>query len=171
MAWARAQTASGLDRVAGQSWLSLLSKSFLPLIKTKAGWWKHPKEALLTSPRKAWTRIGEGLRISEWGCVLESGPTGLLMDCPCGKVEKALSHVNSQVAPCSTWVHGEEASPFHSGMGEERPGENLTSLLQKPPRNRGWTSLPIQGNWSVAGAVGEGQQWSWKRGQDQLPPT
>lgn len=53
--------------------------------------------------------LGRGLRISEWGCVLESGPTGLLMDCPCGKGGKALSHATPRSLPAAPGYMGKLA--------------------------------------------------------------
>lgn len=48
---------------------------------------------------------------------MESGPTGLLMDCPCGKGEKC--SVTQLPGRCLQHLGTWEASPFHSGMGEE----------------------------------------------------
>lgn len=113
----RAQTASELERRAygvgtgwaRQSWVSLLSKPPLPVVKTKTGGRrKEPQRRALQHPgerTRGLDQEGGGVRISGWGCVLEPGPTGLLMDCTCGKKGESVQSRSSQVVACSTWVH------------------------------------------------------------------
>lgn len=69
----------------------------------------------------------EGVRSSGWGCVLEPGPTGLLMDGPCGKRGKrAVTKLG--VAACTPGCTGKTAL-YTRDPEEEQPGKSEIKIF------------------------------------------
>lgn len=145
--------------MAGQSWLWLLSKPPLPVVKTKEG--------ALEEDERPGPRLGRGLHL-RMGVCFGTRANRIADGLSAWEEGEAFIHATPRSLPAAPGYMG-EASPFHQGLGEEEHSGKNEIKIFAAEASQGPRSPPPY-LWRGAGAVGEGQRRPWKCGQDPRPP-